>query len=126
MLNPEIYGTLTAKQARIIESRDIQQLVSFFEICHTVRESAHAMANAPEHRCVELDMIETLFVNHLELLRNILMEELEARKPKSVHELELRNECLCKWQMMCGDFTDAAKLLVDLLSHGRNLPARIA
>ena len=73
MLNPEIYGTLTEKQARIIKGRGIEELVSFFEICHTVRETAFAMANSPEHRHVDQAMMETLFVSHLELLRNSVM-----------------------------------------------------
>lgn len=69
--------------------------------------------------------METLFVNHLELIRNSLMEELEARKPKTTDELVRRNECLCKWEMMCGSYTDAAKLLVDMLANEDNLPERL-
>lgn len=121
MLNPDIYGTLTEKQARIIKGRDIEELVSFFEIIHTIREISFAMANSPKHRHVDQVMMETLFVSHLELLRNSLMEELAERKPKTTRDLERRNECLCNWAMMCGSFTDAAKLLVDLVSNEGNL-----
>ncbi|HUQ35495.1 MAG TPA: hypothetical protein VM144_03865, partial [Aestuariivirga sp.] len=86
---------------------------------------AWATVNSPQHLCVDHDMLETLFINHLELLRNTLTEELETREPKSAHELEVRNECLCTWQMMCGSFPDAAKLLVDLVANERDLPKHI-
>jgi hypothetical protein len=125
MLNPEIYGTLSEKQARILKGRDIQELVSFFEICHTIREISFAMANSPEHRHIDQEMLENLFVSHLELIRESLMDELEGRKPKTAGDLERRNECLCKWNMMSGSFTDAAKLLVDLVANERNLPKHI-
>ena len=125
MLNPKIYGTLSQEQTRILKSLDIEELTSFFDICHTAREGAFAMVNSPEHRHVDQEMMETLFGNQLELLRNFLMEELEKRKPKTTRELEKRNESLCKWAMMCGSFPDAAKLLVELMSNENNLPSHI-
>lgn len=124
MLNPKIYGTLTEGQARIVRESDIQELVNLFDICQAAREASYGVAHQP--RCDETCLtMEEFAINHLDLLIDALTRELEERVPKTSIELERRNETLCQWAMRCGSFTDAAKLLVDMVSNEQNLPEHL-
>ena len=125
MLDAKIFGTLSAAQTAVLKKSDIKELVNLFDICQAARDAAFGLVNQPRCKEKTLLVIDTFITNHIDLLTDATIRELEGRKPKSVDELEWRNQCLCEWEMACGSFTDAAKLLVDLVSNEKNLPERI-
>ena len=112
-------------QAKVIKGSDIKDLVNLFDICQAARDAAYGVVNRPRCREKTLLVIEEFVTNRLDLLIDPITTELERRKPKTMEELEWRDECLCSWAMMCGSFTDATRLHVELVSNEQSLPERV-
>jgi hypothetical protein len=116
ILDPKIFGTLSDKDLAAIKSCDIDELVTIYDSCIIADQGFLGIVNQP--RCTEKcwRVIDTLMTNRIDLAKHHIIEELRLRVPKTQNELETRNMCLAQWEILCGNWHEAIKALVDLVS----------
>jgi hypothetical protein len=127
ILDPKIYGTLSNKDLAAITSCDIDELVTIFDSCIIADQGFLGIVNQP--RCTEKcgGAIDTLMTNRIDLAKHHVIEELRLRVPKTQNELDSRNMCLAQWAILCGNWPEAIKALVDLVGGVNGLvPATAA